>query len=86
VFFWRANFAGPAATEGNPWLRGTLTECVWAAAAKMDCFLKEKFWRHVSKSGGKRAPALIAVAHTLLEAHFEHVLDQADLDRRARTQ
>ena len=53
-------------TGGNRWLRGTLTECAWAAAAKKDCFLKDKFWRITTKSGGKKSPAVIAVAHTLL--------------------
>jgi hypothetical protein len=55
-------------TSGNPWLRGALVECAWAAAAKKDCFLKEKFWRIVSKTREhKKGPALIAVAHTLLK-------------------
>jgi len=58
-------------TGGNPWLRSALTECAWAAAAKKNCFIKEKFWRITSKSGGKKAPALIAVAHTLLELIYE---------------
>jgi transposase len=58
-------------TGGNPWLRAALTECAWAAAAKKDSFLKEKFWRITSKSGGKKAPALIAVAHTLLQLVFQ---------------
>jgi transposase len=53
-------------TGGNPWLRAALTECAWAAAAKKNCFLKEKFWRITNRSGGQKAPALIAVAHTLL--------------------
>ena len=53
-------------TGGNRWLRGTLTECAWAAAAKKDCFLKDKFWRITTKSGGKKAPAVIAIAHSLL--------------------
>ena len=53
-------------TGGNPWLRTALTECAWAAAAKKNCFLKGKFWRIASKSGGEKAPAIIAVAHTLL--------------------
>ena len=38
----------------------------WAAAATKDCFLKGKFWRIVTKWGGEKAPAIIAVAHTLL--------------------
>jgi len=53
-------------TGGNPWLRSALTECAWAAAAKKDCFIKNKFWRITGKSGGKKAPAVVAVAHTLL--------------------
>ena len=58
-------------TGGNPWLRGALTECAWAAAAKKDCFLKEKFWRITTKSGGKKPPALVAVAHTLLHLVYQ---------------
>jgi len=53
-------------TGGNRWLRGTLTECAWAAAAKKNCFLKDKFWRITTTSGGKKAPAVVAIAHTLL--------------------
>jgi transposase len=58
-------------TGGNPWLRAELTECAWAAAGKKNCFLKEKFWRIASKSGGKKAPALVAVAHTLLRLIYK---------------
>jgi transposase len=53
-------------TGGNPGLRSALTECAWAAAGKKNCFLKDKFWRITSKSGGKKAPAVVAVAHVLL--------------------
>jgi transposase len=53
-------------TGRNRWLRGTLTECAWATAAKEDCFLKDKFWRITTQSGGKKAPAVIAIAHSLL--------------------
>ena len=45
-------------TGGNPWLRGALTECAWAAAAKKNCFISEKFWRITTKSGGKKNSAL----------------------------
>jgi len=34
-------------------------------------FLKEKFWRITTKSGGKKAPALVAVAHTLLTLVYD---------------
>jgi transposase len=59
-------------TGGNPWLRSSLVECSWAATVKRGCFLKEKFWRIVSKSRDhKKGPALIAVAHTLLQLVFQ---------------
>lgn len=61
-------------TGGNPWLRGALTECAWAAAATKNCFLKDKFWSLTNRSGGKKAPALIAVAHVMLILIY-HVLE-----------
>jgi transposase len=69
-------------TGGNPWLRGALTECAWAAAAKKDCFLKEKFWRIVSKSGGEKAPAIVAVAHTLLLLVYQVLQTQTPFQDR----
>ena len=53
-------------TGGNPWLRSALTECAWAAASTKNCSLQDKFWRVTSRSGGQKAPALIAVAHVML--------------------
>ena len=47
-------------------MRSALTECAWAAANTKECFLKEKFWRVASKHGGKKPPAIVAVAHSLL--------------------
>jgi transposase len=38
-------------TGGNPCLRGALTECAWAAAAKKNCFLKEKLTKSLPLSG-----------------------------------
>lgn len=58
-------------TGGNPWLRSALTECAWAAAAKKNCFLKDKFWRITARSGGKKPPALVAVAHTMLRLIYQ---------------
>lgn len=58
-------------TGGNPWLRGALTECAWAAAAKKNCFIKEKFWRLTTKHAGKKSPALVAVAHTILQLVYD---------------
>jgi len=57
--------------KGNPWLRGTLTECAQGAAKTKNCFLKEKFWRITAKHGGKRAAAVMAVAHNLLRLVFQ---------------
>lgn len=54
---------GGRTTRGNRWLRATLTQCAWAAAAKKDCPLRTKFWR-LAAEGKKRA--LVAVAHSLL--------------------
>ena len=82
-------------TGGNPWLRSALVECSWAATTKRDCFLKEKFWRIVSKTREhKKGPALIAVAHTLLrlvyqvlstgEPYVEHGPPQLDARQRER--
>lgn len=61
-------------TGGNPWLRSALTECAWAAAATKNCSLQDKFWRVASRSGGQKAPALIAVAHLMLTLIY-HVLE-----------
>jgi transposase len=84
-------------TGGNPWLRSALTECAWAAANKKQCFLKQKFWAITTKSHGKKAPAVIAVAHTLLiliyqvlstgqpyQERGEPILDEAQKERLIR--
>ena len=60
------NNHGSRTPGGNPWLGSTLTECAWAAAAIKNSYLKEKFWRIVGRSAGQKAPALVAVAPSLL--------------------
>jgi transposase len=71
-------------TGGNRWLRGTLTECAWAASAKKNCFTKDKFWRIITKSGGKKPPAVVAIAHTLLILIYQALLTgQPYQDKRA---
>jgi transposase len=57
--------------KGNSWLRSALTECAQGASKKKNCFLKDKFWRITTKHGGKRAPAVMAVAHNLLRLVFQ---------------
>jgi len=71
-------------TGGNPWLRGAVTECAWAAAATKNCSLRDKFWSLTSRFGGKKAPALVAVSHVLLMLIY-HVLEtrQPFEDRKA---
>ncbi len=69
-------------TGGNPWLRGALTECAWAAAATKNCFLKDKFWRLTSRSGGEKAPALIAVAHVMLLLIYQVLEKRQPFDNR----
>lgn len=56
---------GSKTTKGNRWLRGALTECAWGVSGKKDCFLKEKFWRLVTKKQ-RKPPAIMAIAHTQL--------------------
>lgn len=70
-------------TRGNPWLRSTLTECAWAAAAKKNCFLKDEFWRISTKQGGKKAPAVVAVAHTLLRLAYHALARQQPFQDRS---
>jgi len=71
-------------TGGNPWLRSALTECAWAAAATKNCSLPDKFWRVASRSGGQKAPALIAVAHLMLTLIYRVLETQQPFqDRKA---
>jgi len=60
-------------TGGNPWLRGALTECAWAAASKKNCFIRDRFWRIAGRKNqpGAKQRALVAVAHTLLLLIYE---------------
>jgi transposase len=71
--------------KGNPWLKGTLTECAQAAAQKKNCFLKDKAWRLITKHGGKRAPAIIAVAHNLLRLVFQVLTTGEPYQERSAT-
>lgn len=49
--------------RGNQWARTALVECAWAAVAKKNCHLKERFRRLCVKG---RKPALIGVAHAMV--------------------
>jgi transposase len=72
---------GSRPTRGNRWLRGTLTECAWAAAATKDSFLKEKFWRLATKKQ-RKGPAVIAVSHTLLQLVYQVLSTQQPYQER----
>jgi transposase len=61
---------GSQTTKGNRWLRGALTECAWGVSGKKNCFLKEKFWRLVTKKQ-RKPPATMAIAHTLLVLAYQ---------------
>jgi len=69
-------------TQGNRWLKRTLTESAWAGSHSKDSYLAAQFRRLAGKRGKKRA--LIAVGHTLLVI-FYHMLkspvEYKDLDR-----
>jgi transposase len=77
--------------RGNRWARTTLVECAWAAVAKKDCYLRERF-RMLCVKG--RKPALIAVAHALVVIVHRtlstgipyHESDQPAPDERQRQQ
>jgi transposase len=60
-----------AIPRGNRWARTALVECAWAAAAKKDCYLRERFQRLCAKKG--RKPALIAVAQRLIRHHVRRL-------------
>ena len=56
-------------TQGNHWLKRTLTQCALAAGNKNGSFLQSRFRRLAAKRGRKRAA--IAVAHSQLTAIYE---------------
>lgn len=58
-------------THGSKALKATLTECVWAASRKKNCYLKAKYHSLIGRRGKKRT--LIAVGHKLLVLAY-HIL------------
>ena len=51
-------------TEGNRWLKATLSQCAWAASRKKDSYFAAQHRRIASRRGPKRAA--MAVAHAQL--------------------
>jgi transposase len=58
-------------TKKARWLKGTMTQCAWAASHQRDCYLKARFHRIKSRRGPKKA--VLAVANTMLRAIY-HML------------
>ena len=61
-----------------------LTECAWAAAAKKNCHIRDRFWRIAGKKNqpGAKAKAVVAVAHTLLLLVYETLRTGAPYQER----
>jgi transposase len=51
-------------TKRAKWLKGTLTQCAWAASHKRDSYLRAQYHRIQSRRGKKKA--IVAVAGTIL--------------------
>jgi transposase len=58
-------------TRKARWLKGTMTQCAWAASHQRDCYLSARFHRITSRRGKKKA--VLAVANTMLRAIY-HML------------
>lgn len=62
--------------QGNPWLKGALTEAAWAAARTKTGYLPAQYRRIAARRGRKRA--IVAVAHSLVIAVYHMLADKAD--------
>jgi transposase len=62
------------ATQGNKWLKGTLTEAAWAASKTKGTYLSARYRRLASRRGKKRAS--LAVAHTILIMAYHVIKEQ----------
>jgi transposase len=58
-------------TKKARWLKGTITQCAWAASHQRDCYLSARFHRIKSRRG--KPKAVLAVANTMLRAIY-HML------------
>ena len=58
-------------TEGNRWLKSTLTQCAWAASRAKGTYLQAQYRRLAGRRGKKKA--VMAVAHSQLIAAY-HML------------
>lgn len=61
-------------TEGNRWLKATLTQCAWAASRTKNTYLQSQYRRLAGRRGKKRAA--IAVGHSQLAAAYHLIKDE----------
>lgn len=61
-------------TQGNKWLKETLTEAAWAASKTKGTYLSARYRRLASRRGKKRAS--FAVAHTILIMAYHVIKEQ----------
>ena len=63
-------------TQGNKWLRRTVTQSAWAATRRKDGYLAAQYRRLAARRGKKRA--IVAVGHTILVAASHILKDEGD--------
>jgi len=61
-------------TQGNKWLKGTLTEAAWSASKTKGTYLNSRYKRLASRRGKKRAS--LAIAHTILIMAYHVIKEQ----------
>jgi len=61
-------------TQGNKWLKTTLTEAAWAASRTKNTYLSARYRRLAARRGKKRAA--IAVGHTIFIMAYHIIKEQ----------
>ncbi len=61
-------------TQGNKWLKSSLTEAAWAASKKKGTYLKARYHRLVRRRGKKRAS--LAIGHSILIMVYHVIKEQ----------
>ena len=61
--------------QANPWLRGMLTQCGWAARRTKNTYLAAQFWQIAARRGKEKA--CLAVGHSILVSAW-HLLNTPD--------
>jgi hypothetical protein len=63
-------------TQGNKWLRRTLSQAAWAATKRKEGYLSAQYRRLASRRGKNRA--IVAVGHTILVAAYYILKDEVE--------